>query len=93
MLGVLAVGDDSFLSRQGAPRPGLVLPSVMCHVATLQFESYQEVPDNVFLEDVSQDLLCAFPPVTCICLVVSKATTDLDLSLLSPHPCILAQRQ
>ena len=88
-----AVNDDSFYSRWGVPRPGLVLSVLTYQVATLQFESYQEVSDNVFLEDVSQDLLCAFPPIPCICLVVSKTSNDFDLSLLtSPYPYILAPR-
>lgn len=67
---------------------------VTYQVATWQFESYQEVSDNVFLEDVSQDLLCAFPPTPSVCLVVSKTTMDLNLSLLkSPYLYILALRQ
>lgn len=57
------------------------------------FESYQEASDSVFLEDISQDLLCVFPPVPCICLIISKTITDLDLSLLtSPYPYNLAPR-
>lgn len=68
--------------------------SVTYRVATLQFESYEKVSDSVFLEDISQDLHPAFPPTPCICLVVSKTTIDLDLSLLtSPYPYISAPRQ